>query len=219
MSNRTLNLVPRRAVWISLLAAVTTWLSACATPLIPGLSLSFPETSPGFVSTKQLSEGVSIAPSVDRRLDYIGRDVANTGWLACKADTLGEGALPRLVDERIAEAVTKAQIFATVRSIDPQATWTLAPEIQVFCSQTRGFIGRRVAGLVAIKFTLRKGSAIAWEQTLERVVTDADPDYTGSFVTTLEQGMRRSMADSLRLVLRDALREVDQVVQKPDRMG
>lgn len=208
------NLLARRAAWITVLVAATTWLSACETPHVPGLSLSFPETAPGVVGTKRLDEAVSIAPSVDRRSDYIGRPVANTGWLACKADTLAEGALPKLVDERITEAVVKAQMFTMVTPFGSQATWNLAPEIRVFCSQTRGFIGRRVAGLVAIKFTLRKGGAVVWEQTVERVVTDADSDYTGSFVTTVEQAMRRSMADSLRLVLRDALREVDKVVQK-----
>jgi hypothetical protein len=207
-------LLARRAARIGFLVAAITWLSACETPHVPGLSLSFPETAPGFVGTTRLGEGVSIVPSVDRRPQYIGRPVANTDWLACKADTLAQGALPKLVDERITEAVIKAQVFFAVRSVDPQATWTLAPEIHVFCSQTRGFIVRRVAGLVAIKFTLRKGGAVVWEQTVERVVTDADSDYTGSSVTTVEQAMRRSMADSLRLVLRDALREVDKIVQR-----
>ncbi len=196
------------------MVALVVLVSACETPRVPGLSLSFPNTKPDFVSAKRSAESLSIVPSIDRRRGFIGRDVAKTGWLACKVDTLGEGALPQLVDERIAEAVNSAQISTKVQPADAQAAWSLTPEIQVFCTQSRGFIARRVAGLVAIKFTLKKGSTVAWEQTIERVVTDADPDFTGSFITTVEQAMRRAMADSLRLVLRDALREMDKVIQK-----
>jgi len=207
---RDVSRVAGRALLLSALA----WLAACDTPVrVPGLSLAFPDTAPGFTSARPLSEAVTILPSVDVRPGNLGREVANSGWMACKADTLRDGALPKLVDERVSEALAKANIFASVRT-EPTAPWTLATDIQVFCSQTRGFIGRRVAGLVAMKFTLRKGDAVFWQQSYERVVTDADADYTGSFVTTVEQGMRRSMADSFRLVLRDALRQMDAAIPR-----
>lgn len=137
----------RRTFGITFLI-IAALLSACETPRVPGLSLSFPVSKPDFVSAKRSSDAVSITPSVDRRAEFIGREVAKSGWLACKTDTLGEGTLPRLVDERLTEAVTSSQIFTAVETKDMQAK------------------------------------------------------------------MRRSMADSLRLVLREALREVDQVIQK-----
>jgi hypothetical protein len=40
-------------------------------------------------------------------------------------------------------------------------------------------------------------------------VTDADPDYSGSQVTTVAQAMPTLMADGLRLVLRDMLLDLD----------
>jgi hypothetical protein len=91
--------------------------------------------------------------------------------------------------------------------------WTVEPVIEVFCSQTRGFIYRRVVGLVAINFTIRKHGAIVEKRTFERAVTDADPEYSGSSVTSVEQAMRRCMADSLRLVLGDALKEIERTIR------
>jgi len=46
--------------------------------------------------------------------------------------------------------------------------------------------------------------------TTERVVTNADPEYTGSRGATIEQAMHRTMADALRLALRDVAMALDQ---------
>lgn len=40
-------------------------------------------------------------------------------------------------------------------------------------------------------------------------MTGNDADYTGTQVATIEQGMRVTMSDSLRLVLRDLLHDLD----------
>ena len=204
----------QRSIRLLSVLAVLFAITACETPHVPGLSLGFPDSAPAFVSSRRTSDDLSIAPSIDRRSEYIGRDVAGTGWLACKADTLNSGQLPKLVDERINEAISAAKIFSDVKTPDVKTKWTLSPEIQVFCSQTRGFIGRRVAGLVTIKFSLQREGVAVWEQAIEQVVTDADSEYTGSFVTTVEQAMRRSMADSLRVVLKRALGEIDKAASK-----
>ena len=203
----------RLGVYLLALGSLAT-LGACDTPVrIPGLSFAFPESAPGFISQKRVSESLTIAPSVDSRSSHIGEDIAKSSWEATAADTLGPDQLPKLIDQRLAEAVAKANLFSGIGPSVPQGQWTLSPEIQVFGAQTRGFIGRRVAGLVSIKFTLRRGTVVVWEQVVQRVVTDADPEYTGSFITTVEQAMRRSLADSLRLVLGDAIKQIDKSVQ------
>jgi hypothetical protein len=47
------------------------------------------------------------------------------------------------------------------------------------------------------------------EHKFERVVTDADAQYTGSQVTFIEQAMQVTMADSLRELMRDVLTEIE----------
>jgi len=72
-----------------------------------------------------------------------------------------------------------------------------------------GLVFERAAGIVAIHFTLMKDGKVVWEKKIERVVTDADPEYTGTLVATIEQAMRVTETDSLRVVLRELLQDLD----------
>jgi hypothetical protein len=85
----------------------------------------------------------------------------------------------------------------------------LKSEIHAFCSQAVGFLFVRIAGIAAVKFSLERDGKLLWEQKIERVVTDADPDYTGTQVGFVEQAMRTAMSDSLRLMLRDLLKALE----------
>jgi len=85
----------------------------------------------------------------------------------------------------------------------------LKSEIHAFCSQAKGVLLVRDAGIAAVRFSLERDGKVVWERKIEHVVTDADPEYSGSQVTFVEQAMRVTMADSLRLVLRDLLREIE----------
>jgi hypothetical protein len=60
-----------------------------------------------------------------------------------------------------------------------------------------------------MRFAVRQGERTLFDATIEHVVTDADPEYTGWQVGTVEQAMQRTMADSLRVVLGDLLRRLD----------
>ncbi|MGZ5784477.1 MAG: hypothetical protein ACXWJM_01045 [Ramlibacter sp.] len=214
MTCQSLRLQLFRGGRLVILLAAAAWLAGCETTVrIPGLSFSFPESAPAFVGATHSPDAIAIAASTDGRAKYLGRNVAGTEWHACMVDTLPEGALPDLVHGRIVEALGNSRMFASVEPVAAPANWTLETEIQVFCSQTRGFVIRRVAGLVGIKFTLKKGGKTVSEQTVERVVTDADPEFTGAAVSTVEQAMRRAMADTLRVVLSDALRQMEKPVR------
>lgn len=201
-----------KIIFTSLLAILALGLAACDTaPLrVPGLSFSFPETMPAYQAPRRIPGDIFIENPVDARKAHLGEDVANTGWTACETDTLPSGDMPILVGARLQEAIEKASLFQSVTKNASEAQWTLIPEVQVLCSQTRGFIGRRAAGLATIEFTLKHNGNTVWKQKIAHVVTDADPEYTGSFVTTVTQAMRRVMADSLRLVFQDALKEIEQ---------
>lgn len=200
-----------RFLWVAALSSLLFCLTGCDTaPVrVPGLSLSFPETAPGIRASVHTQDVLFIEEPKDIRAQHIGEDVAKTGWTACATDTLSAGQMPPLIQERITEALTQAGIFGTFATSSTGARWMLKSDVRAFCSQTRGFIARRAAGIVSIDFTLTRDGAVAWKGTVEHVVTDADIEYSGSFVTTVEQGMRRTMADALRLVLRDAVREIE----------
>jgi len=103
----------------------------------------------------------------------------------------------------------QTRIFGSVTPSSTGARWILSSDIRAFCCQTRGFIVRRVAGIAAIDFTLTHDGTVAWSGTIEHVVTDADAEYSGSFVSTVEQAMRHTMADALHLILRDAAHEIE----------
>ena len=45
---------------------------------------------------------------------------------------------------------------------------------------------------------MERDGMVLMDKKFERVVTDADPEYSGSQVTFIEQAMRATMADSLR---------------------
>jgi hypothetical protein len=77
----------------------------------------------------------------------------------------------------------------------------LKTQIHAFCSQAVGFLFMRIAGISAFDFTLEHNGKVIWQRKIEHVVTDADPDYTGSQVTFIEQGMTTLMSDSLRVSL------------------
>jgi hypothetical protein len=75
------------------------------------------------------------------------------------------------------------------------------------------FLFSRVAGIVLLKFTVMKDDQILFSKKIEKVVTDADPEYSGSQVTLIEQAMRRTMADSLRVVLKTLMTNMDDEIQ------
>ena len=90
----------------------------------------------------------------------------------------------------------------------------LHTEMRAFCAQVVGFIFNRVAGISAFRFKITDGGTVIFADQIEQVVTDADEAYSGSHVTTVEQAMRRAMADSLRLVLGRFLAELEASLQR-----
>jgi hypothetical protein len=174
---------------------------------------SFPPTAPNVKGKARVTEGLLVEAPREVRKDHLGKDVAQSGWKACTQDTLEPGQASSLVQERLVEALAQSAIFNSVSSQGANSKWTLSSDIRAFCSQTPGFVVRRIAGIVAIDFSLKRDGVVVWTQSFERVVTDADPDYTGSsFAWSVSDAMRQAMSDSLRLVLRDAVGAIDRAI-------
>ena len=56
---------------------------------------------------------------------------------------------------------------------------------------------------------LEQNGKILLDRKFEKVVTDADKEYTGSKAGFLEQAMKVTMADSLRELLKDMFKQFE----------
>lgn len=201
-----------RASALVLAAGLCLCLTACnrAAVRIPGASLSFPQTRTGFVAKQPIPATIEIAMPVDTRSAHYGEPVARSKWDGCRTDALWVDSAPTILQERLREELASSNLFPTPLSgLPPQNRLVLKSEIHAFCSQAVGVFVVRIAGIAAVKFSIERDGKVLWEQKIERVVTDADADYSGSQVGFIEQAMRTAMADSLRLLLRDLLKEVE----------
>jgi hypothetical protein len=193
-------------------------LTGCNRALVrfPGASFSFPETHTGFIAKRQLSDFINIEAPVDLRSAHYGESVAGSNWDGCRTDALWLDSASSILRERLNQEVASSNLFQRERSTLPNDGGTvLKSEIHAFCSQAIGVLFHRIAGIVSIKFTLERGGKVFWDRKIERVVTDADPEYTGSQIGFIEQAMRTTTADSLRLVLSDLLKAMDRDLSKP----
>jgi hypothetical protein len=87
-------------------------------------------------------------------------------------------------------------------------------EVDAFCSQAIGVIYLRVAGMSGLHITLRRNGKFFMNEKFEKVVTDADPEYTGSQLAFIQQAMRVTMADSLRELMKNMLGKIESEMTK-----
>ena len=188
------------------------WLSACnrAGMRIPSASSDFPETPTRYSARNSYPYKLIVLQPIDLRPEHYGERVAGTRWTGCTTDaSLGRDVVP-LIRDRVAKEVAGSKLFAGVGQEGPSdADLMLRTEIHAFCSQAVGFIYLRVAGIVALNVTIEQRGRVLFKEKLERVVTDADPQYTGSQVSFIEQAMRVTMTDSLRELLSELLQRLD----------
>jgi hypothetical protein len=149
---------------------------------------------------------------VNTRTQHYGQRIAKTTWTGCDTDPfLDKDDAAKIVRAHLTTELESSHLFRTVTNGSPSASdVVIRSEIRVFCSQAVGFLILTVAGISSIHIEVEQNGKRLFERTFERVVTDDDPEYTGWQVTTIEQAMVRTMADSLRELLRDALQQLDQ---------
>jgi hypothetical protein len=202
----------RRSKWRRLVPILlgSLVLAGCQTEgiRIPSTSTSFPETT-GLPAAKNTVPGtLYVEAPKDVRSSYWGKPIAHSSWSGCKDDTLGEGGAVKLVQDRVAGAMQQAKIFSGVSEVPAPSEWKLGTDIRAFCSETRGFLFRWVGGIVALDVTLSRNGVVVFRRTYERVVTDQDPEYTGGQIGFVEQAMRRTMSDALRVTLGEVTKDI-----------
>jgi hypothetical protein len=169
---------------------------------------SFPRTLSGYTASSSTPLTIAVLTPIDVRPEHYGEKVGGTGWKACKTDALKKGEVNQVVADRLAQELRFSKLFAGVNqggSDDLQ----LHSDVHAFCAQAIGFIYLRVAGITAIRFQLLRSGQVLYDRKLERVVTDADPEYTGKQFSTIEGAMVRLMADSLREVIKEFISDLE----------
>jgi hypothetical protein len=194
----------RLAVVVCVIASVTGCNRAGAR--IPGASLSFPQTSTHFVARAPVPYAVFVALPSDARSAHYGERVAGTHWTGCKTDPFWSTDVPDLIRQRLVAELEAAKLFEHVsQGTSGPNDLVLQTEIDALCSQAIGFLYLRVAGIASLRITVERNGKRLFENRFERVVTDADDEYTGSQVAFIEQAMAVTIADSLRVLFRDLL--------------
>ena len=173
---------------------------------IPGAAGTFHPTNTGFLSEYRDDRVLYIELPVDSREDHYGEPVAASRWKACRTDAFWGEAAPQIIRDELLHEIGRSGLFSQVVTQAPQSGHlTLHTNIRAFCSQAVGFFFIRIAGITSLEFNLREGKLSLLDDRFDRVVTDADREYTGSSVGFIKQAMRITMSDSLRELLRTFL--------------
>jgi hypothetical protein len=177
---------------------------------VPGASLAFPQTPTGYTAKASYPYGVVVSTPLDLRPKHYGEPVAGTKWKGCSTDPFWSTDAPEIVQQRLVKELQTSSLFSKVSTAptNPQDVM-MKTEIHAFCSQTRGFFIARVAGISSLRVILEQNGKILLDRKFEKVVTDADKEYTGSQVGFIEQAMKVTMADSLRELLKDMFKQFE----------
>jgi hypothetical protein len=177
---------------------------------IPGASLSFPETPTRYTAKISFPYTVAVPIPADQRAQHYGERVAGTRWTGCSTDAFWSTDAAQLIQQRLVTELQSSGLFSKVSSAPASPDdVVLRSEIHAFCSQAVGFLFIRVAGISALRVSLERNGKILFDYKFERVVTDADKEYSGSQVTFIEQAMSVTMADSLRELIKDMLKRFE----------
>lgn len=177
---------------------------------IPAAAGAFHPAKTGYTAARARWGTVQIAPPLDERAQHYGERVAGTRWKACETDPFWNNSMPVVLARELEREVGASGLFQRVVTTPPaERALVLETRVHAFCAQAVGFLFVRVAGISSLHFTLRDGEAIVFDQTIERVITDADDEYSGQYVTTIEQAMKVLLSDSLRESLRALFSELE----------
>lgn len=173
-----------------------------------------------YVSKQMLPFSIAVDTPVDARSDYALADVADvagTNWHGCKFDTIWGVGAPRLIGERLSSELAEAKLFRQVQmDSGAHADFHLKSEVRAFCGDSRktSFITVRGAGIVSLHFSLERGGKEIWQATIEKVVTDDSPEYSGSLFTTKAGALTQLMADGLRVALAELMPALQQATAR-----
>ena len=177
---------------------------------IPGASLDFPQTPTGYKAKESYPYALVVSIPIDQRPEHYGEKVAGTKWKGCSTDPFWDTSASWVIEQRLVRELQVSGLFSKVSTVSPSPQDViLKTEIHAFCSHAVGFFFARVAGISSLRVILEQNGKILLDRKFEKVVTDADKEYTGSKAGFLEQAMKVTMADSLRELLKDMFKQFE----------
>lgn len=177
---------------------------------VPGASLSFPETTTDYTAKTSYPHVLVVSTPVDQRSQHYGERVAGTKWTGCSTDPLWGSDASQIIQQRLVKEFRASGLFSNVSTAPTGPDDVIMKtEIHAFCAQSVGFLIIRVAGISSLRVVLEQNGKVLFDRKFEKVVTDADKEYSGSQVTFIEQAMQVTMADSLRELLKDMLKQAE----------
>lgn len=176
-----------------------------------GLGDTFPPAVTMFSTEKTHPQSVYLGEVVNKTADYYGKPVAGTSWQGTRTDTFSDSELQQLLHNELSRELKASGLFASVSAQRTPEDLVLETEVRAFGSQVRGFIIGRIGGVAAFKFTLKQGDAVLFEKVYEKVVRDNDKEYTGSSFGLIEDGMRATMSDSYREVMKALFADLEKI--------
>lgn len=175
-----------------------------------GASLAFPQTPTGYTAKESYPCDFVVFTPIDQRSQHYREHVAGTKWKGCSTDPFWSTNAPEIIHQRLVKELQASNLFSKVSTVSTKPRDVIMKtEIHAFCSQTRGFFYGRVAGISSLRVILQQNGKVLLDRKFEKVVTDADKEYSGSKVGFIEQAMSVTMADSLRELLKDMFKQFE----------
>lgn len=200
------------SVWMIFSITFVICLTGCSRSAarIPGASFPFPEKNTGYIAKTIHPYTIVVKTPVDLREQHYGEKVAGTDWTGCSTDPFWATDAPTVIQKRLVTELQNSRLFSKVTTEQPGPNdVVMKTEIHAFCSRSYGFVVVRIAGITSLRIVLERKGKVLLDRKFEKVVTDADKEYTGSQVAFLEQAMSVTMADSLRELQKDMLKQFE----------
>lgn len=199
-----------RVCCVAVLVAVAVTGCNRANVRIPGASLDITAQQTKYQAKNSVPARIVVFVPTDARSSHYGEKIAGTDWKACETDSLSGDEAKLVVQRQFVAALTESRLFSSVATESPVAgDFVLQSEMRALCSHVVGFVIARAAGISSVQVSLKRGSETLVSDKFERVVTDDQPEYSGSQVTLIEQAMRTLISDSLRELSKNVVARLD----------
>jgi hypothetical protein len=175
---------------------------------ISGSSLPFAEMRPSDKpATSRYPYTLVVSSPIDKRPQHYREFVAGTKWDGCTSDPFWGWDASQMIQQRVVKEFEASGLFSKVSTVSAASDDVIMKtEIHSFCSKSVGCLYIHVVGVISLRVTLEQNGKVFLDRKFERVVTDADIEYTRAEVGFIKKAMFFALVDSLRQVLID-LRE------------
>jgi ABC-type uncharacterized transport system auxiliary subunit len=176
---------------------------------VSGASHSFAEKRTGETArTACYPYALVVSTPVDQRTQHNGEHVAGTKWTGCTSDPFWGWDAAQMIRQKLVKEFQDSGLFKKVSTAPASPDDVIMKtEILSFCSQSEGSLVIQVVGIISLRVTLEQKGKVLLDRKFERVVTDANIEYTRAEVGYIKKAMFIALTDTLRELLKDLLQQ------------